>query len=121
MYERTPTFYLGELFMSTLKKILIVVILTVVPIVIGLPFTLGFGNKVIMEVTLAVFGLLELLVFMFRMRMKDKKLYKDAKTNKEFKETEEYGKYINIQYLIFISAIINIVLSVLYFYIFLTL
>ncbi len=104
--------------MTTLKKVLVVVILTVVPIVIGLPFTLGFGNKVIMEVTLAVFGLLELLVFMIRIRMKDKRLYKETKSNKEFKESPEYTKYINIQYLLLISAAINLVLSLLYFYIF---
>lgn len=104
--------------MKIAKKILIFVILTLIPVAIGLPFRFGFDRKVIFEVTMAVFGLLELLVLMVRIFLKDRKLYKKGISSSEFKESDNYKNYVNIQIILLVSAVINLLISLLYFYIF---
>ena len=48
----------------TIKIIIISAILILFPFIIGIPFTLGYQRPVILEVVLALFGLIELLVLM---------------------------------------------------------
>ena len=104
--------------MNILKKILIIVILSIIPIAIALPFRFGFDRKVIFEVIVALFALLEFLVFMIRIQLKDRRNYKKSISNSEFKNTEDYKKYVNIQLILLTSGIINILISLLYFFIF---
>ena len=103
--------------MSLIKKIIITIFLILIPLAIGLPFMLGYKNPVILEVSYVVFGLFELLVYTTRISLKDRRLYKKKITKKEFKESTDYDKYYQIQFLLLISGLINVLLSVLCFYI----
>ena len=101
-----------------INSIIFVAILILIPIVIGLPFTLAFGNKEILEVSFAVFGLLELLVLMIMIQIKSRRLYKNNMSNKDFKETTKYLQYKRVFYILLSTASINLLFSLLYFYIF---
>ena len=57
--------------MRIIKKIGIYCLLSIIPIIIGLPFSLIFNNMVILEVVLVVFGLLEILYMNLRANKKN--------------------------------------------------
>ena len=93
-------------------------ILILLPIIIGLPIVFGFNRKELFEVVFVVFGLLELLVIMIMYQVKVRRLYKAGMTNEDFKETQGYKKYNTAKLILFITALVNLLLSLLYFYIF---
>lgn len=101
-----------------INSIIFIAILMIVPIAIGLPFTLAFDNKEILEVSFAIFGLLELLFLMIMIQVKSRRLYKNNMTNKEFKETPNYFQYRKVFYILLSTAFVNLLFSLLYFYIF---
>lgn len=103
---------------SIIKTIIYVSVLLLTPIIIGLPFTLGFDNKIILEVSFAIFGLLELLAIMIMIQAKQRRLYKTNTTNSDFKRSPKYQTYRSARFILLITAIINLVLSFLYHYIF---
>lgn len=94
------------------------VVLTLIPILIGLPFTLIYDKPEVIEVSLVVFGLLELLAFNIRNGLSDRKLYKKKIMKEDWKKTEEYRQFVQIRTMLIISGIINLSLSFIYFYIF---
>ena len=102
----------------TIKIIIISAILILFPFIIGIPFTLGYQRPVILEVVLALFGLIELLVLMIIIQLKQRKLYKENMTNSEFKMTDGYKKYKTAIIIILSTAGANLMLSLLYFYFF---
>ena len=103
---------------SKLKYALYFLLLTIIPIVIGLPFVFIFKRNDILEIVIVVWGLLELLALNLRHNGNNRKLYKKKMTKEEFKMSEGYPSYVRIGNLILISGIFNLFLSVIYFYIF---
>ncbi len=101
-----------------IKIIIISAILVLLPFIIGIPFTIGYNRPVILEVVLALFGLVELLVFMILIQLKQRKLYKEDLTNSEFKATDGYKKYNIAKIIILSTAAANLFNSLIYFYFF---
>ncbi len=103
------------------KKILFmglaILILAIVPILIALPFQLIYENKEIMEVSLVVSGLFYLLAMNVRYSLKARRNHKKNQTDKEFKESDDGKRYVTIQNTMIIAGLVNILLSVLYFFI----
>lgn len=93
--------------MIIIKKIGIYILLSIIPIVIGLPFSLIFKNMVILEVVLVIFGLLEILYMNLRA---------SRRNNKNYYSQKEYLSYQAKQNILFFSGIINIFISMLIFY-----
>ena len=82
-------------------------ILIITPIIIGIPLVFGFNRKELFEIVFVVFGLLELLAI------------KTGTTNEDFKKTPNYNKYNTAKLVLLSTALVNLLLSFLYFYIFL--
>lgn len=101
-----------------LKYTLYFILLTLIPIAIGLPFIFIFKRNDILEIIIVVWGLLELLALNLRHNVNNRKLYKKKMTKEEFKISEEYPTYVRIGNLILISGLFNLLVSVIYFYIF---
>lgn len=100
------------------KTIIIYIILIGLPIIIGLPLIFIFNNKQLLEISLIVFGLIELLIIMIMYQAKTRRLYKLGMTNSDFRETDKYKTYIYMVKILLITGLINILLSVIYFYLF---
>lgn len=98
--------------MIIIKKIGIYSLLSILPIIIGLSFSLIFNNMVILEVVLVVFGLLEILYMNLRASRRNKLIY----NNKDYYSEKEYLSYQAKQNILFFSGIINIFISMLIFY-----
>ena len=103
---------------KTWKTVITLIILSGVPILIGLPLQLAYKDRRFIEVFLIITGLLELLVLNVRFRRRETKRRRDKLPLQEEKESVEYVKYVDFQRLLVISGVINIVLSILYFLIF---
>lgn len=100
---------------QTLKKTLIITILSLIPLLIGLPFTLIYKKPEVIEVSFVVFALIEFLFTNIRYSRKERKLWKNRSSGKVDKTSEEYVNYLDVQRILLISGITNILLSVLYF------
>lgn len=103
---------------KTWKTMITLLILSAIPILVGLPLQLIYKDRPFIEVFLIVTGLLELLVLNVRFRRRETKRRKDKLLYQEEKKSEDYNKYVDFQKLLVISGLINIVLSILYFLIF---
>jgi hypothetical protein len=103
---------------QALKSITIIIILSVIPILLGLPFTLIYHYPVVIEVTLFIFGALELLIMNVRNDRKARKTWRVKDKYNLDKTSEEYLSYSRVQYYLLISGVINILLSIVYFQIF---
>ena len=101
-----------------LKTIIAYLILIVLPIALSIPFNIGFGNKRITEIVMAFTGLIYFLILVIRYWLKDRKLFKNRISNSDFKKTDDYTKYININIILLISGIALLSLSYIYFVIF---
>ena len=101
-----------------LKYTLFFILLTIIPISIGLPFVFIFGRNDILEIVIVIWGLLALLDLNLRYNGNNRKLYKKKMTKEEFKMSEEYPSYVRVGNLILFSGIFNLLLSVIYFYLF---
>lgn len=101
-----------------LKYALYFILLTLIPIAIGLPFVFIFDRKDILEIVIVVWGLLELFALNLRHNGNNRRLYKKKMTKEEFRMSEDYPAYVRVGNLILISGIFNLVLSVIYFWIF---
>lgn len=88
------------------------------PLAIGIPLFLAYKRPELLEVPLAIFGVLELLVLTVTIQVRDNKKRKAGKLLKEDKDSEEYQTYINFRKIILISAFINLALSLIAFLVF---
>ena len=101
-----------------IRTIIISLILIGFPFLVGIPLIFIFDNKQLLEISLIVFGLIELLIIMIMYQVKTRRLYKEKMTNEDFKETDKYKTYIYSIKILLITGLINIFLSLIYFYIF---
>ena len=100
------------------KNAITIVLLTVIPILVMLPFAITKNRIDYIEISLIVFGCLELLVLNVRVGRRERtnrKLYNRYKSDPK---DEGYDEYRNLQNILIISGVVNILLSVLWFYIF---
>jgi len=95
-----------------------IIILIIVPVVLGLIFTFAFQKEVIFEVTMIVFGLIELIILVSRINQFDKSNRTNQGTYKPDKSSREYLEYRYIQEILLVSALLNIALSYVYFMVF---
>ena len=97
------------------KKIESIIILIAIPLAIsGLLYLITKESKII-EVIFAVFGLIELIVFVSRANRNEKTNMKKTGTYKNDKKSVRYYDYRHIQTIILISAFTNLLLSYLSF------
>ena len=97
------------------KKIESVIILIAIPLAIsGLLYLITKETKII-EVVFAVFGLIELIVFVNRSNKNEKTNMKKTGTYKNDKKSVRYHEYKHRQTIILISAFTNLLLSYLSF------
>ena len=105
------------------KRILTIIvfssILIITPIIIGIPLVFGLNRKELFEIVFVVFGLLELLAIIIMYQFKVRRLFKTGTTNENFKKTPNYNKYNTAKLVLLSTALVNLLLSLLYFYIFL--
>lgn len=111
-------FRIGVVMNRTLKTILILSALSAVPILIGLPFILKYDNPNVMEVSMTVFGLLELLVMNIRYDRQARKSWRKKEPVEEENPELDPNAFRYIQKILILSGIINILLAVVYFQIF---
>ena len=99
------------------KNIIYIVLLTIVPILFGLPFAISMNKMEIVEVVLIVTGCLELMAFTLRIGRREKKNIKKYYRYKSHEEDEGFAEYRSLQNMLLISGIVNIIVSVVWFYI----
>ncbi len=95
---------------------LIFIGLAAFPILLGLPFVYIYDNKVVIEVSLVVMGLLEWLVVNLRISANNRRLWKKGMTKTQFKLSKDYRSFIYWQWFLFISGLVNVLLSLIFFY-----
>ncbi|HHU20996.1 MAG TPA: hypothetical protein GXZ51_00930 [Acholeplasma sp.] len=103
---------------KTVKQVGIILLLVTMPLAIGIPLFLVYDKPEFLEVPLAAFGVLELLVLTVTIQVRDNKKRKAGRLLKEDKDSDEYQNYINFRKIILISSFINLVLSLVAFLMF---
>ena len=93
------------------KKAIIISLVELIPLVLGLVFSLIFENFVILETSFAIFGVLMFLFALARNWNRDSNNYKKNKTIVEDKKTDSYKEYKKFQRALWILGIVNLVLS----------
>lgn len=103
---------------SFISTLIICLVLLIIPIVIGVIISLSLGNFLYLEALLALFGLIELLVFSTNGRRRDNKIFKKTKSIYEDKSSKEYKEFRMSQWMIFALGVLSILTSLIVFLIF---
>ena len=101
-----------------LKKVITIIILTIIPIAIGLPFSIVYNRYEIVEIMLVITGCLELLAINIRSRKREKQNLKKYQRYDSKKTDEGYEEYNNVKIILIISGLINLIASLIWFFIF---
>ena len=101
-----------------MKNIITIILLTLIPMLIMLPFAISKNRIELVEVGLIIFGCLELLVLNVRVGKRERHNRRTYNRYKSNPEDEGYSEFRNSQNLLIISGVVNILLSVIWFYIF---
>ena len=95
--------------------LIFVTVVVLIPGVVG-GILSGINQDLIyLEVIYVIFGLINLMLITIRIRMRDSKNYKKDKTITEDKTADSYRIWIKEQYLIAITGIIDLVISLVVF------
>lgn len=98
------------------QRILFVIIYSaifiVVPTAIGIPIAAIFYHRTILEALYLVFGVIALLIPLFKSRIRDSKNWKENHTIVEDKESDSYKNYRFLQTVMYIVGLITILLSI---------
>ncbi len=97
------------------KKVLAITIVELIPLVLGLVFSLIFKNFVILETSFAILGVLLLLFAVARNWNRDSNNFKANKTIVEDKKTDSYKEFKKFQLTLWILGAVNFLLSHLVF------
>ncbi len=101
-----------------LKKIITILILTIIPIAVGLPFAIVYNRYEIVEIMLVLMGCFELLAINIRSRRREKENLKKYQRYDSKKTDEGYEEYNNVKKILIISGLINLLASLIWFFIF---
>lgn len=104
---------------NTKKNIIFIICMAVIPILLGLPFAITNEKMEIVEIILVVTGCLELMAYTLRIGRRERKNIKKYHRYKSKEEDEGFDEYRSTQNSLLISGVINLLLSVIWFYIFL--
>ncbi len=101
-----------------LKRILLVLLFSLVPIGLGFLFGLIFSRKVIVESIPALFAVVYFFLVVIRFARKDNLLYRKNKypSKEDYKQSNDYKKYIVGQIILLISALLLVLSSLLLFF-----
>lgn len=103
---------------SRIKNILYVVGCCIIPILITLPFMLIFKRAELVESSLLLIAVIELIAWNTRRGKRERQNMKNYGRYKTKKEDNGYDKYKEMQNLLLCSSILNITISLLWFMIF---
>lgn len=95
--------------------IIFAIAVIVLPGIIGGILSAVFQNLIYLEVMYVVFGLVDLLLIVIRIRMRDGQNYKKNKTIYEDKTTDEFRTWRKEQYLIALIGAIDLSISLIVF------
>lgn len=98
-----------------IKEIVFLLVLLLIPTIIGLVLYILMQNLLYWEILYIIFGLVELLVMMAKIRARDSSNYRKNKTLVEDKKTDEYKHYIRGQKVLFACAVLTILCSLIVF------
>lgn len=101
-----------------LKKVITIIILTIIPIAIGLPFSIVYNRYEIVEIMLVITGCFELLAINIRSRRREKQNLKKYQRYDSKKTDEGYEEYNSVKITLIISGLINLLASLIWFFIF---
>lgn len=101
-------------FFSKYNLIYMLCVITI-PLVIGGILSLILQDLLYLEGMFVVIGLIDLLIITVRLRIRDGQNYKKTKSIKEDKTTDDYKKWVYFQYIIAISGLIDLALSLIVF------
>jgi len=100
------------------KMIITIILLTVIPVLAMLPFAITRDRMDYVEIGLVIFGCLELIVLNVRTGRRERDNRKKYNRYKSDPQDEGFDDYRRMHNTLIISGIVNIVLSVVWFYIF---
>lgn len=94
-----------------MKNIVTTVIFVLIPIVIGLPFSLAYHDEVYFEVSMVVFGLIWFLILVARINRHDRENKIRTGSFRNDKKSLEYYEYMTMQKMLFIAGIVCLAIS----------
>ena len=99
-------------------EILLSVLLVVFPLLLGFLLSFFLKRKNLFESIAALFALVYLLVFLFRLMKKDNLVYRKGKyrSKEEYKESIDHERYRNGQLLLLFPILVLILSSVLIYF-----
>ena len=104
---------------KNIKNAIYILLLTIIPITLILPFAISYDRMDFVEIGLVVIGCIELMMLNVRVGRRERANRKKYNRYKSSPTDEGYDEFKNVQMILVISGIVNILTSVLWFYIFL--
>ena len=98
-----------------IKLIIATTLMIIIPFLVGLLLSSLFERKQAIESVFVIFGLIYLLALFVRIRMRDRRNWKENRTVFNDKKSKEYKNFMWIQYYILIMAAIMFILSLIFF------
>lgn len=103
---------------KNIKRIIIVAIISVIPIIVTLPFAITYERMELVEIMLVIAGCLELLAFNIRSRRKERDNVKKYGRRNTKATDEGYNEYQNVKYILILSGLVSLLLSFIWYLIF---
>lgn len=101
-----------------LNRIIWIAIISVLPIIVTLPFAIVYDRLELVEIILVIVGCLELLALNVQSRRKEQDNVKKYGRRNTKATDEGYERYQNVKYILIFSGIISLLLSFAWFLIF---
>ena len=103
---------------KVIKFIIATSVMIIIPFLVGLLLSSIFERKQIIEAVFVMFGLVYLIALFVRIRIKDRKNWKESRTVFNDKKSKEFKNFMMIQYYLLIMAAVMFILSLIFFLIY---